>query len=214
MEKRRARKPEEKANRKQSIVTALKNLLLQSRYPLPSVNDIAREAGVTKGVIYFYFETREEIFLTLHSQESMRFFEMALEVLQPDLYSLEKVKKKIISYFQENEIFMYLGLLAPGILEANVSVDFAREFKQGAARGMEEMSVSWGKVESEPKPADLRHFILRYYFLALTLWQHHHPPRVIQEAFPDQDLWLFKGNLKKELDQSFDWLWNGMNKRF
>lgn len=210
MEKRRARKPEEKAIRKQSIISALRELLLKSRYPLPSVNEIARAAGVSKGVIYFYFHSREEIFLHLHLQESTLFFQEIEKVLTSSDYTLEKARNFTVTFFAENEVFMFLGLIAPAVLEANVKVEFAREFKAKSARGMEELALKWVEVESGLDFARTRDFILRYYYLALMIWQHHHPSQVINDAFPGKDLWLVGGDLTKDLSQTFDWLWHGM----
>lgn len=210
MKKQRARRPEEKAIRKQSIVDALRNLLLRSRYPLPSVNDIAKEAGVTKGVIYFYFHSREEIFLTLHMQESELFFEKLKTMLADETYKVASLRDFIVHFFLNNEIFMYLGLLVPGVLEANVSVEFARKFKKFMADGVHQIASNWVQSEPNLKLVSLRDLIMRYYYLSLMLWQHYHQPEVIIQAFPQKDLWIISGNLEKEFKESFDWLWIGM----
>ncbi|AOP33111.1 transcriptional regulator [Leptospira tipperaryensis] len=210
MEKKRARKPEEKEVRKQSIVNALKELLLKERFPLPSSNDIAQAAQVTKGVIYFYFKTREEIFLTLYLQEANHFFEKLDRVLLQDSYSIEKVKKTILAQFTENEIFMFLGLIVPGILESNVDPEFLYSFKKATADGMDQIAKSWMKKEKELTLTKARKFILRFFFLALMLWQHNHPTESAQKAFAGKKLWLAEGDFKQELSESFDWLWQGL----
>ncbi len=210
MEKQRARNPEEKAFRKQSIVLALRELLLQSRHPLPSVNEIARAAGVSKGVIYLYFHSREEIFLSLHMQESLLFFEGMNRLLTSERYTFARAKEYVVNYFSKNELFMYLGLMAPTILESNVSENFAGEFKRTVAKELEQLAINWKRAETDLEPVATRNFILRFYYLALMLWQHHHPPEVIRSAFAGEKLWLVGGDLKKELSQSLQWLWDGM----
>lgn len=211
MEKQRARNPEEKAHRKQSIVLALKELLLKSHYPLPSVNDIARSIGVSKGIIYFYFQSREEIYLTLHAQESFLFFEKMNQILRSGEYTFEKARNYVVEYFCENEIFMFLGLISPTIIESNVGGDFAREFKSGIAGAVEGLAQNWMTVEPDLDLVTMRNFIMRYYYLALMLWQKHHPPDVLLQAFGQRELWILGGELREELAESFEWLWTGMN---
>ncbi|TGK01021.1 TetR/AcrR family transcriptional regulator [Leptospira semungkisensis] len=210
MDKKRARKPEEKEIRKQSIVTALRNILLKQKHPLPSTQEIAEAAGVTKGVIYFYFKTREEIFLTLHLQETDTFFQALSGLLVADQYSLPKLKETIIDQFSSNHVFMFLGLIIPGILESNVDQDFLYEFKLKISEGIDELARAWLTKENDLTIVDSRKFILRFYFLGLMLWQHHNPPEAIQTAFRNKNLWLLEGDLKQALSESFDWLWKGM----
>ncbi|EPG67287.1 TetR family transcriptional regulator [Leptospira wolffii] len=210
VDKKRARNPEEKEVRKRSIVTALRTLLEKSKHPLPTAQDVAEEAGVTKGVIYFYFKTREEIFLSLHLRETEIFFQEIAEALQEKNYSLDTLKKKILKQFTQNDVFMFLGSIIPGILESNVDTDFLYEFKLKSSEGMDALARAWVQREPRLTIAVTRQFILRFYFLGLMLWQHHNPPKEIKEAFASKNLWMLEGDLEHSLSESFDWLWKGM----
>ena len=61
----RARTPEQKALREQTILKAAEELFTQMDYQEVSLNAIARKAGFAKSNVYRYFATREEIFLQL-----------------------------------------------------------------------------------------------------------------------------------------------------
>ncbi|MEQ9362775.1 MAG: TetR family transcriptional regulator [Leptospirales bacterium] len=210
LEKQRARNPEEKEHRKQSIVDALERLLERELHPLPSANDIAREAGVTKGVIYFYFNTREEIFLTLLLQIGERVFQRILVAVQRIPYDRDHVKSELIAACATHPVFMQLGLLAPGILEANVSDNFIREFKVESGRQFENIALAIAEHEDHIDISLCRKFFLRFYFLALYYWKHHHPPEAVVRAFQGDLPWILQGDLKSELAETFDWLWAGM----
>ncbi|MCR9142876.1 MAG: TetR/AcrR family transcriptional regulator [bacterium] len=210
LDKQRARNPEEKEHRKQSIVEALERLLERELHPLPSANDIAREAGVTKGVIYFYFNTREEIFLTLLLQIGERVFQRMLAAVQREPYDREHVKTELITACSTHPVFMQLGLLAPGILEANVSDGFIREFKVESGRQFENIAMAIAEHEDDIDIALCRKFFLRFYFLALYYWKHHHPPEAVVRAFQGDLPWILQGDLRSELSETFDWLWAGM----
>lgn len=210
MDKKRARNPEEKEERKRSIVTALRTLLEKSKHPLPTAQDVAEAAGVTKGVIYFYFKTREEIFLSLHLQESEHFFSEINELLVGENYSLKILREKIVKQFSENDIFMFLGLIIPGVLESNVDSEFLYQFKLRSSEGIDDLARAWVAKEPKLTIAKARQFILRFYFLGLMLWQHHNPPEEIKASFASKNLWMLEGNLEDTLTESFDWLWKGM----
>lgn len=69
----RARKPEQKAVRRDAILKAARELFSELDYDEISLNGIAREAGFSKPNIYRYFSTREEIFLAIYEVEQGKF---------------------------------------------------------------------------------------------------------------------------------------------
>src|SRR5690349_245512 len=125
MDKQRARTPEEQAYRKQSIVDALRRVLSRTLYPLPSAQEIASEAQVTKGVVYHYFRSKEEIYLTLLLQESEQLITAAIQVLAEPGVQVTTIRDVFVEACR-NDILMYLGLIAPSVLESNASPEFAR----------------------------------------------------------------------------------------
>ena len=65
MDWQRARRPEQKAIRRQEILSAAYALFAELDYEEISLNAIAREAEISKPNVYRYFSTREEIFLQI-----------------------------------------------------------------------------------------------------------------------------------------------------
>ena len=61
----RARSPEEKGQRRDDILRAAEQLWTRTPHADLSMNQVAREAGLAKGTLYLYFDTREELFLAL-----------------------------------------------------------------------------------------------------------------------------------------------------
>jgi TetR/AcrR family transcriptional repressor of nem operon len=49
---------------KEKLVQAARNLMLAQGYPITSVDDITKAAGVSKGSFYHYFDSKEELALT------------------------------------------------------------------------------------------------------------------------------------------------------
>lgn len=56
---------EKKKQRQTEILKTALNLFSQKGYYATSVDDITREAGISKGLIYTYFKSKEEIFFEL-----------------------------------------------------------------------------------------------------------------------------------------------------
>ena len=53
-----------KRTSKGKLVQAARNLMLAQGYPITSVDDIVKAAGVSKGSFYHYFDSKEELALT------------------------------------------------------------------------------------------------------------------------------------------------------
>ncbi|HEY8593623.1 MAG TPA: TetR/AcrR family transcriptional regulator [Devosiaceae bacterium] len=72
---------EDPAKRKQILDGALRVFMRQG-FDAASMNDITREAGVSKGTIYVYFANKEELFGALIDRERTATFESLSEVLR------------------------------------------------------------------------------------------------------------------------------------
>ena len=65
----RARTEEQKELRRQTILDAADDLLSEVGFEAFAMAALGRRAGVVKGTLYLYFETREEVLLTLYCQK-------------------------------------------------------------------------------------------------------------------------------------------------
>ena len=62
----RARREAEKAERREAMLAAAGVLLRTTGFEGFSMSALARQAGIAKGTLYLYFETREEVLLALY----------------------------------------------------------------------------------------------------------------------------------------------------
>ncbi len=69
----RATDADEKLVRREQILEAASRLYGRAQ-ALPSVAEVAAEAGLAKGTMYLYFETKEAIYLALHERHTRDFF--------------------------------------------------------------------------------------------------------------------------------------------
>ena len=67
-EKLRARNDREKQQRREKLLEAARDLFDQLPYEAVTMAGIAEKTGLAKGTVFFYFKTKEELFLALQEQ--------------------------------------------------------------------------------------------------------------------------------------------------
>lgn len=67
--------------KREQILDGAKRIFLRDGFDAASMNDITREAGVSKGTIYVYFENKEDLFGALIERERNRVVETVRSVL-------------------------------------------------------------------------------------------------------------------------------------
>jgi AcrR family transcriptional regulator len=70
--------------KRQQILDGAKRIFLQVGFDAASMNDITREAGVSKGTIYVYFENKEDLFGALIDRERTAIFASLAETLEAE----------------------------------------------------------------------------------------------------------------------------------
>ncbi|WP_193176768.1 TetR/AcrR family transcriptional regulator [Oricola nitratireducens] len=68
--------------KRQQILDGAKRVFMQVGFDAASMNDITREAGVSKGTIYVYFENKEDLFGALIDRERSALFASLADALK------------------------------------------------------------------------------------------------------------------------------------
>jgi len=76
------RKEREREERRMQIVTAAERLFFENGYDQVSMEQIARDAELSKGTIFFYFKNKEALYLTIVLQGIRLFHQMISEAVQ------------------------------------------------------------------------------------------------------------------------------------
>src|SRR5215213_9635624 len=72
---RRAVREDQKERRRGEILDVAWRLFRGRSYGEITVSEVAREAGLAKGTVYLYFETKEEMFLSALERQLVAWFE-------------------------------------------------------------------------------------------------------------------------------------------
>ncbi|MDO4481112.1 MAG: TetR/AcrR family transcriptional regulator [Bacillota bacterium] len=87
-------KAEIKADKKQLIMEAAMALFLEKGYANTRIIDIAEKAGIGKGTVYAYFESKEELMVTI-IRDIVRKDHL---LMAPDLDGVGSLREKLVEY--------------------------------------------------------------------------------------------------------------------
>jgi len=129
------RKVREREARKEEILAAAREVFLERGYKATTMEEIAQKAGFSKGAIYFYFQSKEEILLHINCSFIESFLE-ALRVLSssgdpPEKIVeilLENVKTIFQQFLSRIDILIYF---TPGTEPLNVPKELEERWHRG-----------------------------------------------------------------------------------
>jgi TetR/AcrR family transcriptional regulator len=128
----RARKPEEIEARRETLLAAAAALFDEQGPQGAGLNAIAARAGFTKSNVYRYFESREDVLLSLFRAELENFvegFEAAMATCRDN--DLDGIAAATARLFVARPRFCALLSILNGVLEQNVSETAVLTLKRG-----------------------------------------------------------------------------------
>ncbi|MDC3402191.1 TetR/AcrR family transcriptional regulator [Alphaproteobacteria bacterium] len=117
----RARTAEQKALRRRAVLEAAEIYFLEVGYEAFSMSNLAKNIGVAKGTLYLYFETREEIFLTLYEESLVRWSQVFIDDLS-DTMTSEAYAQQLFKTAFADGTFLPLLIRLEHLIEHNVAV--------------------------------------------------------------------------------------------
>jgi AcrR family transcriptional regulator len=180
----RARSAEAKQQREQAILEAATRLGAEQGIRRVTLTDIAQAVGLHKSAMLRYFETREQIFLTLTAQ-GWRGWSAVLRhqlgQLSPGVPA-STIAQTFAGSLTARPMFCDLLAQAPLNLERNVSIDSVRAFKLVTLEEVTAISAELGRLLglTEQQAVDV---IATATSLAGALWQMATPGPEVQQLY-------------------------------
>ena len=125
----RARSAEQKALRRQAVLDAAETYFHEVGYEAFSMAQLAKNTGVAKGTLYLYFQTREELFLTLYEQSLIRWSQVFINELS-DSMSSEAYAQSLYTTALADGVFLPLLTRLEHLIEHNVAIPRLIESKR------------------------------------------------------------------------------------
>ena len=180
----RARRPEQKLERRDAILGAARELALRDGVRAVSLADIAARVGIHKSALLRYFETREQIFLELTAaawRDWAQALHAGLDAAAPGDAGL--VAAVFARSFADRPLFCDLIAHTPLNLERNVSPEAVRRYKLTSLASVDEAAAIVRRVLPELALAECGEFVAALASLAGAVWQIANPAPVLAELY-------------------------------
>jgi AcrR family transcriptional regulator len=195
----RARRPEQKLERRDAILGAARELALRDGVRAVSLADIAARVGIHKSALLRYFETREQIFLELTAaawREWTAALHAELDPAAPDSASpgpagpgssgagaQALVADVFAKSFGDRPLLCDLIAHTPLNLERNVSVETVRRYKLTSLAAVDEAAALVRRVLPGLTLAECGEFVAALASLAGAVWQIANPAPALAELY-------------------------------
>ena len=125
----RARSPEKKQERFNQIMEVTNDLFLKQSYHDITLTTIAKTLNWSRGNLYKYVNTKEEIFLEIYLSKQEEFIDSLKES-----FELKKIEQfyfanKLSQCFDQHRLYLRYHNILATIIETNVSVEKLADFK-------------------------------------------------------------------------------------
>jgi AcrR family transcriptional regulator len=160
-------------NRKEKILETALRCFNETGYYLTSLDTIAQAAGISKGGLYYHFQSKNELFIELFRYRGKRYFEQVrayIRDIKDPVERMEVFVSKASSILKENEDFMrfFLEFMSIGARDPEVRQVMTEYYAFSVAnftRIINE-SIASGAFQAE----DPREIARAVYFLAMGVF--------------------------------------------
>lgn len=129
----RARSAEQKELRRLAVLKAAEAYFHEVGYEAFSMAQLAKKTGVAKGTLYLYFNSREELFLTLYEQSLIRWSQVFIANLSASMTSKAYAQALYLTAIADGT-FLPLLIRLEHLIEHNVAIPRLIESKRAFIR--------------------------------------------------------------------------------
>jgi len=165
---------------RKNIMDAALAVFSRKGYALSTLEDIAAEARVTRGAIYWHFEDKKDIYASLVQERSSQVFSLFEEILNENISPAQKLRNLLLQpllYIEKNPEYrsiMELTTFKTEVTEemrpfVDQKVETNRRLLQEFSKIIAEGQVA-GEIRQEINPADAGITLMGFLNGILLLW--------------------------------------------
>jgi AcrR family transcriptional regulator len=199
----RARKPEEIQARRETLLAAAAELF-DAEGPLGAgLNAIAARAGFTKSNVYRYFESREEVLLSLFLAEMDQLVPaLAAAIAATPEGDLDALTSAVTLQFASRPRLGHLTSILSGTLEANVSEDTIVTVKRAMGGMAAEMAAALRTRLPRASTEDALWAITMIGSLVAGMWPGAHPAPAAERVLSRPEFAQHRPNIERDLPRA------------
>lgn len=167
----RAMQAEDKEARRASLLDAAQALLLEQPARLPSVDEVAARAGVSKGTVYLYFAAKEDLLLGAHERNKDAFFRALIaRVEDPAPMTIDTMIELTRRHIFESVGFLPLAAFTLGMLDKAMTPAAVGQFMTSMSEQLARAGAGIERHFALPPGEGVR-LLGHSYGLIVGLWQ-------------------------------------------
>jgi TetR/AcrR family transcriptional regulator len=209
--RKRAIYDDEKEARRGAMLASARQLLLEHDGRLATVTEVADRAGVAKGTVYLYFQTKEELYVAQYEELMIALLARMREVCasrRSDADVRAGIVDAICRFVAAQPELLRLGSLMNGVLEQNVSDEFIEGYKSRLGTALIETANALVEALQPLSMAEATQLVLRTYAMSIGLWQQADLPGVVRRLLKRRpDLGFYEIEFGAELRSALELLW-------
>jgi AcrR family transcriptional regulator len=163
---------EAREHRINQLLDAAVALWLANPERVPSVAEVASQAGLAKGTVYLYFKSKEDLLLAAHERNVQAFFAALIErASSKEPMDLDSMMTLTLDHIVHVPAFLPLATLVAGLMYKGISFDASQAFEERIAEHLKISGALLRKHFSLPDDDSGARLLMRSYALILGLWQ-------------------------------------------
>ena len=194
------------------ILDAARRLFLNAHGSLPSVAAIAADAGLAKGTLYLYFQSKKAVFAALLHAEWTRLLDAVDADFGDATGSAPEVAAQFVSrftdYLDTRPLLLRLDALSYSILERNIDGNALRALKRDFAARLTRSGAIVDRALALPSGRGLA-LLTRSYAMARGLWQSSDYPERLADLMREPEIEALAPAFAEELRQALTQYWRG-----
>jgi AcrR family transcriptional regulator len=198
----RARNPAHKQERRAALLEAARTLVTAKPVAAFTMAALAEALGMSKGALYIYFRTKEEVFLALLEEELCSWLDETDRRLagRRGRLTAEELARITVAALAGRTCLIRLFVVLESILEHNVELARVVAWKRALlARLARTAALVEAGMPALPHGSGLR-VLFQMRALITGLYQMTDVSPVAAEAYANQDLAIFRLDFKTELE--------------
>lgn len=162
--------------RPEEIMAACKKLYRKKKLREISIKDISAETSLSRPAIYNYFDTKEEIFLAILSEEYSLWNQALEKILEAQgLLDLPSFAHALASTLGERELLLKILCMNLYEIEENSSLERLTDFKKQYGRSIDLITACLERFFPSLSEDERLSFILEFYPFMYGLYPYAHP---------------------------------------
>ncbi len=216
--KRRAISDKQKQQRRQHILDITRQMFRDTAYEAVNIAQVAKQAGMAKGTVYLYFNTKEALFLALQAQAFTAWFDdvdSRLDAIRREqrVCSAAALARLLADALERHPPLVRLIAILHTILEQNIDAATALAFKQMLFERVTRTGALLEACLPVLETGQGRRLLLHIHALVIGLQHLAAPAPIVQQVLAEQpDLQMFAVDFRTEFLTTLTTLLKGLEK--